>query len=1104
MFTSSNSTFTAIRPRCRRTRPSLTVLLSSTLAIAAFLATFTPTVAAQNVVTVVEIGSGALDRDLEDGPRRTRVNFDPLISGSHTLRVTWDGDADIRFAVFRVLDAPRPDDRVRIGTAGGSATPGEWTGALDASERYFLSVWAAAGSGNFVATIEAETTETTPLEIAVAPSDRTVTEGEDATFGVVATGGSGALTYQWLVDGTAIPDATGSELTLTAVTLDDSGTVYTVEVGDDADTLVSAGATLTVEAAPVLAITTPPSDRTVTEGENVVFGVVAAGGSGAITYRWLVDGTAIPGATGSELMAVAVTLDDSGTVYTVEVSDDAGATVSAGATLTVEAALAITTQPSDRTVTEGEDAVFGVVVTGGSGALAYRWLADGVAIPDATGSELTLTAITLDDSGTVYTVEVGDGDGTLVSAGATLTVEAAPVALAITSQPVDRAVAEGDDAVFGVVAAGGSGAITYRWLADGAAIPDATGSELTVAAVTPDDSGTVYTVEIGDGTDTIVSDGATLEVLPVTVVVVGQGTLDSAKAVGPRWVRLDFDSLASATHRIIVSWDTEADVRFNVFEADGTLIGSTVRGTNPGVWRGELEANERYYVGLWSADGVASYVATIEASVALAIASQPSDRTVTEGEDATFGVIATSSGDIGYQWFADGSPIAGETGDTLTVFSTSLAENGTEYVVEVSDGIDTVVSDVATLTVGEPLVLGLFSQRADSSTWMLDGPASTLDYDAGPNTDAWGRTLLRIDDVLLVGGDFQGIKPTRGGGVTARPFLAAFDAVSGQPVSTFRVPPQVDGVVRALVLSPDGGRVYAGGDFGLLILDAATGELDLAIGVTDGGGEGRVFDIAVTDAHLYVGGDFSRVDGTYRANVARLSLDGELDPSWSPNVTNGFSAGRSAPVQSLAVHPSGDTVYVGGNFRFVDGVPVPKTPQDKRISMLALSALDGTVLPERFIPNVGRSRKGVTAHDIAVTEFYVIVAWGGPNYLSFHSLSGDRLQQYSAKGDVQGLQVVGDHVFVGHHGEFFGSLTNPNPPEAVESIDPEILVPFKLHSFRIDDPSFLPEQAWKLSGTFGVWGVVASEDAIWVAGNITKAGSNDRSVEGLVRFSALE
>ena len=400
---------------------------------------------------------------------------------------------------------------------------------------------------------------------------------------------------------------------------------------------------------------------------------------------------------------------------------------------------------------------------------------------------------------------------------------------------------------------------------------------------------------------------------------------------------------------------------------------------------------------------------------------------------------------------------------------------------------------------------GFFSQEADGSTWVLDGPARTVDYDAGANTDGWGQALLRVGDVLLVGGDFAGIKPSRTGPVTSRPFLAALDALSGQPVSTFQVPPQVDSVVRSLVLSPDREQVYVGGDFGLLALNAATGALEMAVSVSGGGDSGgRVFDTAVADTHLYIGGDFSAVDGQPRSNIARLSLDGELDPSWSPNVTLGLSAGRSAPVQSVAVSPSGDTVYVGGTFQSIDDVPVPRTAQNSRVSMLPLSADDGTVLPERFMPDVGDVVKGVTARDIAATEFYVIVAWGGANHLTFHSTGGDRLRQYNGKGDVQFLQLFGDKVFVGHHGEFFNSVANPIPPEAVVSVEPEILVPYKFHSFRIDDPSFLYEQAWRISGPFGVWGIAASEDSVWVAGDISMAGSNDRAVEGLARFPASD
>jgi len=212
----------------------------------------------------------------------------------------------------------------------------------------------------------------------------------------------------------------------------------------------------------------------------------------------------------------------------------------------------------------------------------------------------------------------------------------------------------------------------------------------------------------------------------------------------------------------------------------------------------------------------------------------------------------------------------------------------------VSEGNDLITSDSATLTVRESLVLGQYSQQADASTWILDGPAPTLDFNTfGPLDDGWGRVLLRVDDVLLVGGDFTGIRQSRSSSTTPRPWLAALDAVTGQPVSTFQVPFQVDSVVRSLVLSPNGNQVYVGGDFGLLVVDAITGELDFTVSVSEGNRQGRVFDIAVSQTQIYIGGEFNNVEGVFRHNIARLSLNGALDGSWSPNVQGGFNSGST-------------------------------------------------------------------------------------------------------------------------------------------------------------------------------------------------------------------
>ena len=706
--------------------------------------------------------------------------------------------------------------------------------------------------------------------------------------------------------------------------------------------------------------------------------------------------------------------------------------------------LEITAQPAALLVAAEEFGEFSVIAVGGSGSLNYQWLANGTAIPGATSNTLTVRATDAVD-GTAYSVEITDSAGTSVfSDSATLSIVVASPE--ITLQPVDVTVEEGENATF-VVTARGEGTNRYQWFVNGTAISGATSRILTIESASLAIDNTSYTAQVTSGNSApVTTDTATLTVIAptppvttepddeessVTVADLGQGILDSDRELGPSIVRIEFDSLATALHTIRVSWDSDADVRFNVFNDNGDRINSsTVRGSNPGVWSGELDGNSRYSISLWSRSGIANYTATIEATL----------------PTTNFAAVTV-----------DNEPQPGE---------------------------------------------GLYSLEADTSTWILEGPSPTLDFGNRENS-AWGQVLLRIDDLLLVGGDFQGVKRNPNTAVTDRPFLAAFDAVSGRPVTTFQVPRQVNGVVRALVLSPDGDRLYIGGDFGLLAVDPATGDLDFEVSMSDGNDDGRVFDIAVTNTQVYIGGDFTSVENRSRGNLARLSLDGELDNSWTPRAVSGFGTGRTAPVQSVTVSASGEAVYVGGFYSEIDDTDTAKTVHNRHISMLVLNASDASVRPERFIIDVGNDTRVLGVRDIVVTDEFVIIGWGGPNFLSFHTLDGDLLHQYVAESDVQRLVVAGNHLYVGHHGEFFGPRTNPIPVEAVVSIDPKVFIPFKFHSFRLDDPNFPVEQIWRIDGTFGVWGISVADDYLWISGQISLAGSNERVVDGLVRFSAI-
>ena len=192
------------------------------------------------------------------------------------------------------------------------------------------------------------------------PFAQPVTAGQTATFTVEATGTS-PLRYQWKKNGTNIDGATTSSYTTPATLLTDNGTEYSVEVSNDVGTASSSIGILTVTMAPV--ISTQPAAKTVTVGETATFSVAAAG-SATLRYQWKKNGTAIDGETTSSYTTPATQLADSGTQYSVEVSNDLGKVTSEDAILTVTLAPAITTQPVAQSVLAPEPATFTVAATG--------------------------------------------------------------------------------------------------------------------------------------------------------------------------------------------------------------------------------------------------------------------------------------------------------------------------------------------------------------------------------------------------------------------------------------------------------------------------------------------------------------------------------------------------------------------------------------------------------------------------------------------------------------------------------------------------------------------------------------------------------------------
>jgi len=312
-------------------------------------------------------------------------------------------------------------------TSSSYTTPATTT--ADSGSTFSVVVTNSAGSATSNnATLTVNAPAVAP-SITSHPANQTVTAGQMATFSVSASG-TAPLSYQWRKNGLYITGATSSSYTTPATTTADSGSTFSVVVTNSAGSTTSNNATLTVNAAAVApSITTQPANQTVTAGQTAMFSVSATG-TAPMGYQWRKNGTNITGATSSSYSTPATTTTDSGSSFSVVISNSAGSVSSNNATLRVNQAAAvapsITTQPGNQTVTAGQTATFSVLATG-TAPLSYQWRKSGTNISGANANSYTTPATTTADSGSTFSVVVSNSAGSVTSNSASLTVNSPPV-----------------------------------------------------------------------------------------------------------------------------------------------------------------------------------------------------------------------------------------------------------------------------------------------------------------------------------------------------------------------------------------------------------------------------------------------------------------------------------------------------------------------------------------------------------------------------------------------------------------------------------------------------------------------------------------------------
>lgn len=419
--------------------------------------------------------------------------------------------------------------------------------ALQPGQEGGYRVVVANDSGSVTSTV-AQVTLLIPPSIVSQPQPTNVFAGQSFNLSV-GVAGSTPMGYRWLLDNVTLAGATGSTLTVSNAQATNQG-VYRVIVTNTVGAATSAPALVRVyPAAPV--IIAPPVAQAVHASSNATFTVTALG-TQPLGYQWFFNSNLVAGATSASLTLAAVQAPQAG-AYHVVVSNVVGRATSAPVQLTVlPLAPYFTLQPASAAVSAGSSRTF-TAQANGSSPITYQWQRNGTNIPGATVNSLTLTNLTLQDSGG-YSVLASNLAGVSTSMVATLTVYQDATLLTALS----NLVVEVGDTVTLAVEAVGTHPLGYAWQFNGVPLPG-TNTSLLLTNIQREQSG-YYRVVVTNQFGSVASTARVSVVERPAGVrawgdnIAGQGIVPSGLHDAVAVAGGDFHSLALRRNGTLVAW----------------------------------------------------------------------------------------------------------------------------------------------------------------------------------------------------------------------------------------------------------------------------------------------------------------------------------------------------------------------------------------------------------------------------------------------------------------------------------------------------------------------------------------------------------------------
>jgi hypothetical protein len=391
-----------------------------------------------------------------------------------------------------------------------------------------------------------------------------------------------------------------------------------------------------------------------------------------------------------------------------------------------------------------------------------------------------------------------------------------------------------------------------------------------------------------------------------------------------------------------------------------------------------------------------------------------------------------------------------------------------------------------------------FASVAPASATIADGRA-----DATWMTNGSVFATAQYGNVLFIGGKFTSVRstpPGTAGTVLQVNNLAAIDKTTGAAIASFHpavteddFTPGAKSLVQSLALVGD--TLYLGGQFttvdgvshdNIAAIDinpgTLTGTVDPSFNATVSGGNPAntfVYSVLPGPTGLYIGGAFSKVDGVTRSKTAELNWDGSLIKTFKTTGVNGA-------IRDMQLALDGNTIFVAGGFGMFDGAAHWSIV---RISA-ATGALDAWQIPvgDVQIGGSGAPHFGMICWSLVVTTTRLFAGCGEtPNYDAAFRLdngnSGNRTWQFGTSGNDQAIALSADGqslIFGGHFGTYLTMRVCGT--KYLKNLG--ILHNIYGTTTPTLDCNFLP-QFWGPDPFGGVWEIQVTPTQIWAGGMFT-------------------